>query len=235
MVATAVLKFSKNDPSEQRSDSVQNFCMRIRKGSKKFRKIISEPHISSVSNNIKKFSEIIDLTINGENSAKLNSLWTLNFLDNQTKTFTFKFHNNILGLNSRVSHFVRNHSPNCTFCDLTKNPSENRESFIHLFFECPTVEELLTGYGTWIKGGNIEIGRREFFTLAATENLTRDYIFNISNLLVKKFIWDSKQRFTIPKLNDLKLFLKSEVRTFSNISKNFQKKLETSGLANILL
>jgi hypothetical protein len=53
------------------------------------------------------------------------------------RTFAFKFYNNILGLNTRTSHFIINPNRNCTFCSL-RDGSATDETFLHLFFQCPT-------------------------------------------------------------------------------------------------
>ena len=42
-----------------------------------------------------------------------------------------------------VSKFVRGHSPLCTFCSLNRNPEDERETPLHLFFQCVTVEPII--------------------------------------------------------------------------------------------
>jgi len=131
----AVLKFSKNESYEKKTDTVQNFLMRIKKGSKTIRNILQGSHTCTVSQNIIKYAELTDTFINADHSRVLNSSWvSMGYLHNSVKTFIFKLHNNILGINSRVAHFVRNHPSTCTFCDITQAPEENSESIKHLFF-----------------------------------------------------------------------------------------------------
>ena len=57
--------------------------------------------------------------------------------------FLFKFFNNILGINTRLSHFVPNHSRGCTFCTLNGTIPIPDETFLHIFFECGTVKEVI--------------------------------------------------------------------------------------------
>ena len=64
-------------------------------------------------------------------------LWNTGGLNNRIRTFIFKFYNNLLGLNTRLSHFVANQTRGCTFCEGTVTPAPD-ETFIHLFLECPT-------------------------------------------------------------------------------------------------
>jgi hypothetical protein len=119
LARTALNMWQKTGIQEQVVDTPQNFCMRIKKGSKKFRKILSATNNrTGISTNCLKFAELIDLVIDTTASARLNSLWYYNFLDNGMRTFLFNLHNNQLGINSRVAHFVRNHPNTCTFCDI---------------------------------------------------------------------------------------------------------------------
>ncbi len=64
------------------------------------------------------------------------SMWNCTGLTNRLKTFIFKFYNNLLGLNTRLSHFVINQSRGCTFCHGTADPVPD-ETFLHLFYDCP--------------------------------------------------------------------------------------------------
>ncbi len=62
------------------------------------------------------------------------SLWNSQGLTNRSKVFLFKFFNNILGINTRLSHFVPNHSRGCTFCSLNGILPVPDETFMHIFF-----------------------------------------------------------------------------------------------------
>jgi hypothetical protein len=91
------------------------------------------------------------------------SLWNFSGITNRVRTFFFKFFNNILGLNTRISHFVPGQSRDCTFCLGTFGPI-SEETFIHLFYECPTTTD-------WH-----EKFLRKYFT--DPENLNRDQKLN---------------------------------------------------------
>ncbi len=149
IATTALLKYTKNTAHEKKIDNLQNFCMRIKKGSKKFRKILEGGGgDGGVSGNISKFADLTDVIINGDNSIRLNLLWKKSFLSNATRTFLFKLHNNLLGMNNRVANFVRGHPRTCTFCDLIRDPIENVENTRHLFFECTCVETAIRVFFT---------------------------------------------------------------------------------------
>ena len=68
------------------------------------------------------------------------SIWSTRGLLNRTRTFLFKYFNNILGLNVRLSHFVNNQQRGCTFCSLNNVGNLPDETFSHLFYDCETTK-----------------------------------------------------------------------------------------------
>jgi hypothetical protein len=68
------------------------------------------------------------------------SFWNFSGQQNTIWEFTFKFYNNQLGINTRVSHFVAGHNRGCNLCTLKNvNPTPD-ETFKHIFFDCPSVK-----------------------------------------------------------------------------------------------
>ena len=174
--------------------------------------------------------------INYEGSKKLNSIWGNNFLDNSTKTFAFKLHNNQLGTNSRVSHFVRGHDRNCTFCTLNNIGDENAETISHLFFDCQYTERLLENFYSEVFGIRYRmVTRSEFFVGFNLTNKAECFILDIVNLLVKKFIWDCKLRFQTPSTERLTIFIKSECARMKSTGSVFRTKLNRSPLLSAYL
>jgi len=232
---TAIRKYRKAEKKEQKTDTVQNFLMRIKKGSKRIRVVLETPPTSIVSQNMLKYGELTETIIDANQSSLLNSSWGFSYLHNSTRTFIFKLHNAQLGLNSRVAHFVRNHPSTCTFCDLRRVPEENTESTKHLFFECVVVEELISEFYTWVFNSNERrhLTRTEYFVGFNTGNMWSDQVLHVVNLLVKKYIWDSKLRFTIPKTEDLKKSVISELERIVTQNKSFREKMLRIDLENI--
>jgi hypothetical protein len=73
---------------------------------------------------------------------QINLQWSRVFYPNKLREFIFKFYNNLLGLNTRVSHFNREIARACTFCTaMNKNPVPD-ETFEHLFFSCSVTENI---------------------------------------------------------------------------------------------
>ena len=210
--------------------------MRIKKGSKRIRMVMESPSSSVVSQNMLKYGELTETIIDAKNSGILNSSWNYSFLHNSTRTFIFKLHNAQLGLNSRVAHFVRNHPSTCTFCDIRQVPEENSESTKHLFFECSSVEGIISDLYTWVLNSDErrDLTRTEFFVGFNTGNAWSDQVLLLINLLVKKFIWDCKLRFSLPKSEDLKKAVVSELQRSAVQNKGIQEKILKSELVNIV-
>ena len=72
--------------------------------------------------------------------------WNNSYLPGNIHTFLFKFYNNILGLNVRVSKFNQLIDPSCTFCSNRNFRPAERESFAHLFYYCETTHAILTEF-----------------------------------------------------------------------------------------
>jgi hypothetical protein len=113
---------------------IKNFMCRVKQGSKHIRKVLNPVPSGTVPHNLLKFAESTEIVIDSEASILINGLWGKWFLDKGTRTFLFKLHNNTIGTNARLSHFVRNHLRICTFCALTRNPYDKDENPLHLFF-----------------------------------------------------------------------------------------------------
>jgi hypothetical protein len=164
-------------------------------------------------------------------------MWKNTLLNNSTRTFLFKLHNNTLGYNHAVAHFVRNHSPNCTFCDLVGNQEMERETPLHLFFMCDVIEGLLTNIFAWLMGDNdFTFTRQEFFTGFNREGFCsakNDSLTLVSNL-IKKFIWDSKVRYCLPNYQHLQITIKLELESMYTIGGNSRKMIPDGGLLQII-
>jgi hypothetical protein len=233
LIRTAKTKYCKNTTNEKKTCDIRTFINRTKKGSSRFRKILSKESLDYIPHNIVKYSSTTETVIGLENSKKLNLAWRYSYLNNSTRTFLFKLYNNTLGYNHAVSHFVRNHSPNCTFCDIIGNQEMERETPLHLFFACDVIEELLNDFFVWFTSDpNFSFTRQEFFVGFNREgfNGEKNEILTLASQLVKKFIWDSKQRFCVPNLEHMKLNIKLELESLSKTQRKFLKKLRDSGL-----
>ena len=72
--------------------------------------------------------------------------WNNNFLPGKISTFLFKFYNNILGINSRVSKFNNTVDPGCTFCTIKNIRPVCKESFVHICYYCETTNKIIAEF-----------------------------------------------------------------------------------------
>ena len=125
------------------------------------------------------------------------SSWNCPFYPNKLREFIIKYNGNILGLNTRISHFVADRSRKCTFCTVANRDGNRDETFVHLFFECPST----TGWYTRFEAEYFpeidfgEVGVRKNFWLchfATGKNIEKN-IFVITLLwAIKLSIWEAK-------------------------------------------
>jgi hypothetical protein len=145
-----------------------------------------------------KFLEITNLTFTDlENISRCISAWNVNGIPNRIKTFLFKFFNNILGLNTRLSHFVVGQPRGCNFCNGTTVPVPD-ETFIHLFLECPTTfdwhNSFLSKYLPNIRLVDVR-ERAELFFFGKLPNMIHSNSFLIMAVLVFQYcVWEEKLR-----------------------------------------
>jgi hypothetical protein len=140
----------KEIPYQKKSESIEQWCNSKRQLSRKIRLILEDDLIEEIPHNIRKFSENTETIINLNQSRTLNGLWGNKFFDNGMKTFLFKLLNNTLGYNYIVANFVRNINKDCSFCILNGVGIKTRETPLHLFFDCPSVEPTLKTFYNWL-------------------------------------------------------------------------------------
>jgi hypothetical protein len=144
---------------------ILTFCNRFKKGSKPFRRVLRNFTQEEIPRNINTYAENTQTIIGLELGQKINGLWGFSFFSNDLRVFLFKMHTNILGLNNRVAHFIRDHSPICTFCRILARGDASDESTLHLFYECPTTETVRNEFFVWayIEAEDFVISRNELF------------------------------------------------------------------------
>jgi hypothetical protein len=194
-------------------------------GSRKFRNILEYTE-SYVSHNTVKFALANEIVISVDCSVPLNRDWTKSSLSNELRTFIFKLVNNLLKTNTMVSHFARGVSRNCTFCEISRNPEPVDESTFHLFFDCPVTENIRFSFFTWLtENPNFNLSRHEFFCCGPVQ--PRCEVWTTILYLVKFAIWECKKRKTLPVLDYIKEFVKSEINVIQKLNVSFRNKLST--------
>ena len=228
---SVIRNHSKPDPEKSSCTSLTDLFNTHRQGKKTFRTILTYEKSFYIPHNIKQLSKNIDCTLNLKNSKTLCSLWRNSFMDNEMKTFCFKLHNNTLGYNYTVSKFTRNHNPYCTFCTLSREPEDERETPYHLFFACRHTERIYENFfRRFLGNGYADMTRADYFGGFDSNNICRNLSLNIVSLLFKLYIWKCKLRFRIPGEEESIEFTKSYITTFFSLNKNFREAWTESGI-----
>jgi hypothetical protein len=229
---SAKTKYNKKAVDSKKTVDLSTFIYRKRKGSSHLRKVLCYIAPTEIPHNIVKFSTSMDIVINETQSRNLNSIWTNNLFSNQTKTFLFKLHNNTLGYNVAVAHFVRGHSPNCTFCDIVGDQNINAETGLHLFLECEQVEGTVNHIFDMFTGTNgFEYSRREYFSTFERRNfsIAQNYLLTIVSKLIMKIIWDCRNHSCTPDRLKCWSVISDELKFLKKSNKKFENLLEVSG------
>jgi hypothetical protein len=198
----AKLKYQKREANMQSSVDIETYINRRKRGSSHLRKLFSFNQQTDILHNIRKFADNMDIVITGEQSRLLNGMWN-NSISNVEKMFLFKLHNNTLGYNNMVAHFVRDHSPLCTFCTLTNNVDQHMETPSHLFYDCPSVIGIVDGiFCRFTNDLNFAVGRRDYFASFEYRELSfaKNKILTLLSKFIMKYIWDCKMRHFLPNL-----------------------------------
>jgi hypothetical protein len=214
-----------NRPTNGTSLDLLDFFKSYKKGSKGIRKIIMATRTQDVSKLrcIVSFGNINGITIADIGDTLLKrqiGLWACSFLKNELREFIFKFYNNSLGINTRVSHFVDNVSRNCTFCSL-KNVNHNDETFVHLFINCEQLISLRsTLYDQLFRDLNLDQAGKKMLWLGFPPlTITDTALASISILLIQFLLWKNKLKKKIPVLNRVKSELFLELRALYKIKR----------------
>ena len=159
--------------------------------------------------------------------TKSITMWNVSGIFNRTRVFIFKFYNNILGLNSRVSHFVPNVNRACTFCDCLQLQNKPDETFLHLFFTCQTSRDwqtqFLSKYFDNTQGFS-EAELRKFWFLGYLPNQQNVNIFITGAALLFQFcIWEAKLGKKTPPFISLDHQFRDLFRTFLSNNRYVRK------------
>jgi nitrate reductase cytochrome c-type subunit len=235
--STAKIRYKKHDINMQKGVNIVTFLHRRKRGSSHLRKLAYPTVPETIPHNINKFSDNLDIVITLEQSKYLNSLWTNSMFTSKERTFFFKLHNNTLGYNVSVAHFVRGHSPFCTFCDLAGSQEQNRETPLHIFYDCNCISTIIERvYQRLTNNPDFMFSRREYFATFDRRELSyaKNTILTIVGKLLIFYIWDCRNRNYLPGLENCWYSIKDRISILCNTNRNFNKLWESSGLQNNL-
>jgi hypothetical protein len=167
---------------------------------------------------IKKYLEVTGTVYPGESVLeKLVTLWNCNDILNRIRTFLFRYVNNTLGLNTRLSHFVPGNSRGCVFCAINGTVPLPDETFKHIFLDCPVVfnwhENFISNYLPPGFVRNMQDRNDLFFLGRVHEPFADNYFVTICIFIFQYTIWDARLRKKIPSFNTLNILFKETVRS----------------------
>jgi len=221
---------------------IDRFFTRFKQGSKPIRNILNfKPDIDSIiprQQFVKTFYRLVGIApICVKKTKHFLGFWENHFLHNKLREFILKYNSNILGINTRVAHFTDNNSRACTFCTIKKSRPLPDESFVHIFFECPTTSGWLRHFEReFFVEFNFEsdMDRKNFWFCQHLGELDiYKNSFIISCIWCIKFcIWEAKLMKKTP--SNLTLTL-NVLQIFSEIYDNSQKVRNEKDLHNFII
>jgi hypothetical protein len=134
---------SKRNADTDLSLSIEYFFKSFDRGSKPFRRILQHEAVRKCD--ITKLNTVVTFFTTCQVDRPEKKIisecwkeWNYFFYNNRCREFLFKYRNNILGINARVSHFVPEVQAECSLCILNKEPLPiQSETFSHVFYDCP--------------------------------------------------------------------------------------------------
>jgi hypothetical protein len=129
-------------------------------------------------------------------------LWGDVALPNHFRDFLYKFYNNCLGINTRISHFVPDRGRGCTFCSITRvgNVPVPDESFLHLFYDCDHTARIRNTFMNKYFNNFIldDASLKLFWFGIMPERIPVDCVTIISILFMQYGIWRAKLKNKVP-------------------------------------
>jgi hypothetical protein len=129
---------------------------------------------------------------------KILECWNLKFLSNRHRDFLYKYVSNRLSLNNRLAHFNDRVNAGCTFCTLEGRLPVLVETVCHLFFDCPSTNNLLLRADSefW-PDFNLSLEKRKslwlgLMTCFLSNNGSCNTFIQITVGTVQFFVWECK-------------------------------------------
>jgi hypothetical protein len=209
----------------------------IKKPGRKCRKFLAEGRNDDISQHTtcKTFFRLLNIDYVGNPTfSPILAWWNLNCLPNRVRMFAFKFYNNILGLNTRTFHFATNPVRYCQFCYLGNRLDPPEETFMHLFFSCPTVQAWHTEFvHTHFNDLNMigpDLIKFWFLGILPTHN-TSSFAVLSAVLIFQYCIWEEKLRKRKPAFRTLNVLFDDVFTASLKKNKDFLKSASSLNFA----
>ena len=202
---------------ENKYNSLEHLIQKT-KGTGMYRKLLESNRKKLKEYGIfKKWNEKHDNTIEDEYLQKAMKMPHYIPLETKFKYFQIKINNRILGVKHKTNIFT-NENDICTFCAIYNRP-QTQETIEHLFFNCPSTQEVLRDLAEWnpltITGPTQNIC--DFLLIDQRENRDETTTINTFNILVKYYIWTCQKQNSAPTTNGCKNFIQFHSKIIANV------------------
>jgi len=151
----AVQKYGGKNGSNGSALPLNWLFQRIKKGSRLFRITIDwNPDKENVLSDLRVVKTFFELTLNPVPEfcflKILYGSWNWYFLGNKIRSFCFQYYNNSLSIGARLAARYEHSNiivdSRCTFCVKSKSLVPNRETFLHLFYDCNYITNIVKSF-----------------------------------------------------------------------------------------
>ena len=203
-VLHAKLKYGGNVNSNKTCVPIANFMARKPKGCSYFRKILGKPARGTEykgTNIIRTFFNIIGIDELPDTSTACSflGLWNLSIWPIRISTFVYHLYHNSLPVAARLGNRYKNApeivvDERCFWCRTNFNVP-GRETFSHVYFDCPITSSIFSSYCNKYLSQNLSIiDRRKNVFLGMDREGKIDTVTQITGLLLLYCIWEGKIR-----------------------------------------
>jgi hypothetical protein len=197
---------ARNREISDRDSSFRESLGNVKKPARKLKVLISQTKKNGMNlanqQTVRGFFRIINVHyVGNQYYSKIIELWNSNNISSKLSMFIFKFYNNSLGINTRVSHFGDNVSRNCTFCQISHRAPVD-ETFTHLFVECPTTATWAHSFKNDFLGGHVLADNESKFKFWFLGQVAGENGINIGRIIAilvfHSCVWENKLKKTTP-------------------------------------
>jgi hypothetical protein len=207
----AVTKYGNKVDSNGTCIPLALFLQRIKKGSKKFRYLLfngkNETGIEKMRV-VETFFRLIDSPVPPvPELGVMYGSWNFNFFENRLRTFCFRFFNNSIGVGARISARYRAAgqmvNDRCTFCLKAGAAVPAREDFIHVFYDCPYIQNTVRTITDefFPHENNVNVRRRMYMCGSVTSvPLADGFFYKLTSIILNFNMWECKLKKKIPSI-----------------------------------
>jgi hypothetical protein len=205
----AITKYANKINSNGTAQSVDWFLTQVKKGSKKFRKILDTNVANIDVADLRVVNTFYQLVASDKPASNICGYqlgcWNWSFLSNRIRTFCFQFFNNSLGINTRIAARYRNGGAiinnSCTFCMKANCVNPAREDFAHVFYDCRYINNTCRRLSEiyFPANANPALDKVTYMTGMVTgANNLEGFFYLLTSVLINFTMWQSRMKKIIP-------------------------------------